>query len=258
MPAPRMPTARMLTRAQILRVEAREPIDLAPWLPARPTPPIGMMYAEVAFISAHKARPLDINADMLIEHLVTSYEGQARARGCRRRQWCTRRAQRGACPVLLHGMAHACVRSLRCTGRACCTRGTTSSAPRTHPLLPATARCPHTHVHACAQVMTCTQQVAFELGGSNLCLTVASITVDVGGASKEVQRGVLAPNTAFLFTNSGSNAVKIVGQKGYANTQLFKTKQVRGPPAVELMIKAGISIRGWESSKGQGCGRGVR
>eukprot|EP00983_Pelagomonas_calceolata_P111920 1159832-Pelagomonas_calceolata.AAC.4 len=41
-----------------------------------------------------------------------------------------------------------------------------------------------------------------------------------------MQRGVLANNTAFLFTNSGSNPIKISGQKGFSNTQLFKTKKM--------------------------------
>ncbi len=33
-------------------------------------------------------------------------------------------------------------------------------------------------------------------------------------------------NTAFIFTNTTTNPVKIIGQKGYATTQLFKSKQI--------------------------------
>lgn len=134
-----------------LRVAAKEDLELVIWRPRQPTPSIGMMYAEVSSIK-DKGRPGDINADMLIEHLLRSFEGQT---------------------------------------------------------------------------FTLGQEVAFDLAGhGNLKLTVTNLSVDVNGSSLEVQRGVLANNTAFLFTNSGSNPIKISGQKGFSNTQLFKTKKM--------------------------------
>ncbi len=66
---------RLPARRQNLRVAAREDLELALWRPVQPTPPIGMLYAEVSSIK-DKGRPGDINADVLIEHLIRSFEGQ--------------------------------------------------------------------------------------------------------------------------------------------------------------------------------------
>jgi vesicle-fusing ATPase len=76
------------------------------------------------------------------------------------------------------------------------------------------------------QIFTLNQQAAFEHEGSNFRMTVSSMLVDVNGVSKDVNRGYLLENTAFIFTNTGANPVKIAGQKGYATTQLFKSKQI--------------------------------
>jgi vesicle-fusing ATPase len=70
------------------------------------------------------------------------------------------------------------------------------------------------------------QQAAFEHEGNNFRITVSQIVIDVDGVSKDAQRGFLRENTAFIFTNTNSNPVKILGQKGYATTQLFKNKQI--------------------------------
>ncbi len=55
----------------------------------------------------------------------------------------------------------------------------------------------------CLQIFTVGQQVVFELQGVNLRLVVGTLLVDQGGENKEVQRGVLFENTAFIFTNAG-------------------------------------------------------
>ncbi len=44
--------------------------------------------------------------------------------------------------------------------------------------------------------------------------------------TSEVSRGFLASNTAFIFTNEGGSPITISGQKGYANSQIFKTKTI--------------------------------
>ncbi|GFH26325.1 N-ethylmaleimide sensitive fusion protein, partial [Haematococcus lacustris] len=74
------------------------------------------------------------------------------------------------------------------------------------------------------QVLTQNQLVAFEHEGSNFKLIVGNMQIDVAGQSQDVQRAYLAENTAFIFTNAGNNPIKITGQKGYASTQLFKTR----------------------------------
>ena len=70
------------------------------------------------------------------------------------------------------------------------------------------------------------QQAAFEHEGCNYRMTVSQVVIDVEGVSKDAARGFLRENTAFIFTNTASNPVKILGQKGYATTQLFKNKQI--------------------------------
>ena len=47
------------------------------------------------------------------------------------------------------------------------------------------------------------QQVAFELQGVNLRITVGTLLVDANGDNKEVNRGLLMDSTAFIFTNAG-------------------------------------------------------
>jgi len=73
----------------------------------------------------------------------------------------------------------------------------------------------HAHAHACAHTRASAHTHAR-----------ARAQVDVAGASSEVGQAVLAANSAFMFTNSGSSPIKVSGQKGYANTQLFKTKKM--------------------------------
>mmetsp|Transcript_11657 Transcript_11657/g.20672 ORF Transcript_11657/g.20672 Transcript_11657/m.20672 type:complete len:723 (-) Transcript_11657:92-2260(-) len=74
------------------------------------------------------------------------------------------------------------------------------------------------------QVWQTGQVIAFEHEGSNYKLAMGVMNIDVAGQSQEVARAYVAENTAFIFTNGGQNPVKITGQKGYASTQLFKTK----------------------------------
>lgn len=72
------------------------------------------------------------------------------------------------------------------------------------------------------QIFSSGQQILFELEGTNLRLVVGSLLVD----DKEVPRAKLQKGTAFVFTNSGQHPIKILGQKGFASTQLFKNKQL--------------------------------
>lgn len=74
------------------------------------------------------------------------------------------------------------------------------------------------------QIFGLKQQMAFEHEGSNFRLVVSNLLVDVNGQSLETQRGMLGQTTAFFFTNTGQNPIKVSGQKGYATTQLFKDK----------------------------------
>ncbi len=53
------------------------------------------------------------------------------------------------------------------------------------------------------------QLIAFEHEGSNFKLTVGNVMIDVDGQSQDVQRAYLADNTAFIFTNSGQNPIKV-------------------------------------------------
>ncbi|WIA31160.1 hypothetical protein OEZ86_001171 [Tetradesmus obliquus] len=74
------------------------------------------------------------------------------------------------------------------------------------------------------QIFAPEQQLAFELQGASFKLMVGSLQVDVGGQNREVPRAALMAQTAFIFTNSNSHNIKILGQKGFATTQLFKAK----------------------------------
>lgn len=74
------------------------------------------------------------------------------------------------------------------------------------------------------QVFAKNQQLAFELDVGNYKLIVEQLLVDVAGKSVEITRGMLADNTAFIFTNESGNPITIAGQKGFASTQIFKQK----------------------------------
>jgi vesicle-fusing ATPase len=55
---------------------------------------------------------------------------------------------------------------------------------------------------------------------------VGTLQVDNGAGNQEVPRSFLRDATAFVFVNSNQHPIKITGQKGYASTQLFKSKQL--------------------------------
>lgn len=78
------------------------------------------------------------------------------------------------------------------------------------------------------QIFTVGQEIAVSVRGSNYKLTIQSLLIDVKGQEKPVQKAFFnaTANSAVVFTNDGRNPVKIQGQKGYATTQLFKTKQI--------------------------------
>lgn len=60
---------------QILRVAARDNLDLTPWRPPANLPPIAMVYGEVCTIT-DKGRPADLAADPLIARLIRSFNQQ--------------------------------------------------------------------------------------------------------------------------------------------------------------------------------------
>ena len=76
------------------------------------------------------------------------------------------------------------------------------------------------------QIFSVGQAIAFEMEGRNYKLVVIDLFIDVDGVSVKSSRGGLRDITAFIFTNAGNNPIKILGQKGYATSQLFKHKKV--------------------------------
>lgn len=70
------------------------------------------------------------------------------------------------------------------------------------------------------QILSTSQQIVFELQGSNYKMSISSLLID----NAEVQRAWLRDTTAFIFLNTGQHPIKIIGQKGYASHQLFKSK----------------------------------
>ncbi len=71
--------------------------------------------------------------------------------------------------------------------------------------------CHPTRTHVALQVFCLKQHIAFEHEGSNFKLVLTNLLVDVNGQSQDTQRGFLADNTAFIFTNSGQNPIKVPG-----------------------------------------------
>ncbi|GFR52621.1 hypothetical protein Agub_g15206 [Astrephomene gubernaculifera] len=76
------------------------------------------------------------------------------------------------------------------------------------------------------QVFTRNQQFAFQLDTGNYKLVVEQLLIDADGKSVETNRGFLVDNTAFIFTNEGGSPITIAGQKGYATSQIFKSKTI--------------------------------
>jgi hypothetical protein len=60
---------------QILRVSARDQLEMTPWRPPANFPAIAMMYAEVGTIT-DKGRPAELAADPLIARLIRCFQGQ--------------------------------------------------------------------------------------------------------------------------------------------------------------------------------------
>uniref|UniRef100_A0A7S0RIV4 Vesicle-fusing ATPase n=1 Tax=Chlamydomonas leiostraca TaxID=1034604 RepID=A0A7S0RIV4_9CHLO len=60
---------------KILRVSARDQLEMTPWRPPANFPPIAMMYAEVGTIT-DKGRPAELAADPLIARLIRCFQGQ--------------------------------------------------------------------------------------------------------------------------------------------------------------------------------------
>jgi vesicle-fusing ATPase len=78
------------------------------------------------------------------------------------------------------------------------------------------------------QIVAPAQQIVFEYLGSNYKLVIGTVRSAelADGKGQDVLRGWLHDKTAFIFSNTNSSSVKLLGAKGFATTQLFKTKQV--------------------------------
>ncbi|GIL90412.1 hypothetical protein Vretimale_18282 [Volvox reticuliferus] len=135
---------------RILRVSAKDELDLRPYRAPKDLPTVGMVYGKVTGI-LDKVRPTELQADDLIHRLLRSFRGQ---------------------------------------------------------------------------ILTKNQQIAFELDTGNYKLIIEQLLIDVAGKSVETSRGILADNTAFIFTNEGGSPISIAGQKGYASSQIFKHKTI--------------------------------
>lgn len=77
-----------------------------------------------------------------------------------------------------------------------------------------------------AQVFAKDQALTFEFEGTNFVLTVSSVlVVDAHGEQKSTTRGLLIPDTTFVFETSTSSGIKVTGQRSVVAPQLFKDKE---------------------------------
>ena len=76
------------------------------------------------------------------------------------------------------------------------------------------------------QIVTVRQEIAFEFQGVNYQLSIGSlIALDSSGEQLSVHRGILLPDSAFVFETKHGSGIKIIGQRNAAVPQLFKHKE---------------------------------
>ena len=76
-----------------------------------------------------------------------------------------------------------------------------------------------------SQVFTVGQKAAVEYCGNNYLVTFNSMLVEGVADGVTSMRGVMTPETTFLFEAAHASAIKIANQKSSSvNSQLFKTK----------------------------------
>ncbi|KAL4857940.1 Vesicle-fusing ATPase [Chlorella vulgaris] len=84
----------------------------------------------------------------------------------------------------------------------------------------------HLQARFAGQVLTAGQQVPFEYVGKKYVLRVNSIIVaDPALEQLDVHRGLLTPDSAYVFEAKRGGGLKIVGQRSVAAPQLFKHKE---------------------------------
>eukprot|EP00191_Tetraselmis_sp_GSL018_P003273 CAMPEP_0177605460 /NCGR_PEP_ID=MMETSP0419_2-20121207/16713_1 /TAXON_ID=582737 /ORGANISM="Tetraselmis sp., Strain GSL018" /LENGTH=667 /DNA_ID=CAMNT_0019099611 /DNA_START=370 /DNA_END=2373 /DNA_ORIENTATION=- len=77
------------------------------------------------------------------------------------------------------------------------------------------------------QVLTVGQSMALEYQGSNLKLTVDSITTAESAAEGEgAPRGVLTKGTTYLFSAASGHEIEIKNQRAVVTNQIFKSKEL--------------------------------
>lgn len=77
-----------------------------------------------------------------------------------------------------------------------------------------------------SQILTVRQEITFEFQGVNYQLFVGSLmALDAAAEQLSVHRGMLLPDSAFVFETRHGNGIKITGQRNAAVTQLFKHKE---------------------------------
>lgn len=84
----------------------------------------------------------------------------------------------------------------------------------------------HLATRFAGQVLTTGQDLTFEYQGVNFLLKVAGVMVaDPTAEQLSVHRGMLKPDSAYVFSTQHGNGLKITGQRQTMSTQLFKHKE---------------------------------
>ncbi|CAN1280769.1 Vesicle-fusing ATPase [Linum perenne] len=75
------------------------------------------------------------------------------------------------------------------------------------------------------QVMTSGQRVPFEYHGTNYIFVVNQAVVEGQEKSNDVERGMIASDTYFIFEASNASGIKIVNQREAASSNIFRQKE---------------------------------
>ncbi|CAN1807282.1 Vesicle-fusing ATPase [Linum perenne] len=73
--------------------------------------------------------------------------------------------------------------------------------------------------------MTSGQRVPFEYHGTNYIFVVNQAVVEGQGKSNDVERGMIASDTYFIFEASNASGIKIVNQREAASSNIFRQKE---------------------------------
>ncbi|CAI0468683.1 unnamed protein product [Linum tenue] len=75
------------------------------------------------------------------------------------------------------------------------------------------------------QIMTSGQRVTFEYHGTNYIFTVNQATVEGQDKSGDVERGMIAADTYFIFEAPTASGIKIINQREAASSNIFRHKE---------------------------------